>query len=150
MQLSRLSPAALTVASLLALAACGDSAAPPAAAPASSAAASTTPADRKLCSSVQKIGQDLKDKLVDASQSKQDPTPELFQNILNKLAQQVTAEAFDASSSPVVRAARQLAAEAAEAAKSTDPVAALGAGTFDQASTDLTSACRSVGVDVTF
>ncbi|GAA2524183.1 hypothetical protein [Winogradskya humida] len=154
MHRTRVLTLALAVTSALALAACGDkdatTAAPAASTPASTAAASTVASDKHLCASVQKIGDDLKDDLVKMSNDSADPKPGTFTTILNGLSDKVTAEAFSAGDSAVALAARQLAAEAANAAKDPDPVAAAGSAGFEKAGNDLTAACKTVGVTVYF
>ncbi|WP_067499581.1 hypothetical protein [Actinoplanes sp. TFC3] len=155
MQLIRVSPVVLALASMVLLGACSDSPSTSSAPPAPATATGASPApnragDAKLCSAVQKIGQDLKDELVGISQSGKEPTRDLFTGILQKMAEKVTAEAFAAGDSAVAVAARQLGEQASQAAKEQDPVAAASSPGFEKAGSDLTAACQAAGVAVTF
>ncbi|MFI5933908.1 hypothetical protein [Actinoplanes sp. NPDC051494] len=150
MQRSRVPSAVLALASLLMLAACGAEDPAPTAAATSAPAASTTASDVKICTSVQKLGNDLKDDLLELQQSKTGPTPAALAAILTKLEDQVAVEAFSAGDSAVAVAARELGSEAAKAAKDPSPAAAIGTGGFEKAETTLTGACKAVGVTVYF
>lgn len=158
--------ALLTIVSALAGAGCSDGGAEPDAAPApassatapapaastgSGASAAATPvSDVTLCKSVQQIGDELKDDLIELSSSGDDPTPARFKVILEKLESKVAAAAALAGEGTVGTAAKALGAEAGKAAQNADPAAVVSGPDFEKAGNDLTAACKTAGVNVLF
>ncbi len=157
MQRARLFFASLTVVSALAAAGCSDGGAEPDAAPApvpSSGAAVPSAAapvsEVTLCRSVQQIGDELKDDLIELSNSGDEPTPARFKVILEKLESKVSAAAAPANDGAVATAAKALGAEAGRAARDADPAAVVSGAGFEKAGNDLTAACKTAGVNVLF
>jgi hypothetical protein len=158
----RVASAVLIGVSLLALTACGGdepttTAAPaPVATTASSAPAAADPAaggssDKEICEAAKKAGQAMKTAVVDAFKAGAQPSPDAFKKILDDLDQQLTTLAAGAEGdSKVAAALKKISAEAAEAAKAADPVEAAAKSSFEKAGTDLTAACKAVGIDVNF
>ncbi|MGW0507439.1 hypothetical protein [Micromonospora sp. NPDC003241] len=163
----------LACACLLALTACGgdsaDTAADtaPSAVPPSSAAPSATSAapdasapstasnadvvgDKKLCQSAQAASDEMRGAFVKAVQSG-DTSAATMKKILGGLEEKMTELASQGGGdSKVAAALGKFSTEAGRAAAAKDPAAAADNPTFEKAGVDLTAACKTAGVNVTF
>jgi hypothetical protein len=145
--------------SLMTLAGCGGdetTTATPASTPsaaatvASSAPAVTTAADKTLCESVKKAGEEMKTQLIDLFKSGEQPTPAAYKKILVSLSDRLTAAASSASDGAVSSAVRGFAAEATKAAATADPATAVDNPAFEKTATAITTACKPTGVKANF
>lgn len=162
--------AGLICAALTTAAGCSGTAAEPTAAPApaattttaaspatasSSAAASsapggTTAADKTVCESVKKAGEQMKTQFIDVFKASEDATPAVYKKILNSLGNSLNAAVAGASDGPVVAAVRAFTAETSKAASAADPAAAINTPAFEQAAKGITTACEPTGVNANF
>jgi hypothetical protein len=148
---------------MLTLAACGEDdtattagSTPPASAPASvpatvpsSPAGADTANDKKLCASAESAGQAMKKELIAALQVSDSPSPAAYKKILAGLDKKMTTLAAGGDGA-VATAIKKMGTEASKAAAAADPVEAAANPTFEKAGTDLTAACKAVGVTVNF
>ncbi|MFF3854683.1 hypothetical protein [Micromonospora sp. NPDC002575] len=162
----RISTVVLTCVSVLALAACGGeepaSTAAPTSAAATTAAASPTAdaasptaaapasadpaADKKLCETAKKIGDDSKAALVKAvSSGSGDPTPAL-KKAYTEMAEGM-ATATGGSGSEVATALAEVGAEAGKIANAADLRTAADDPGLEKAGAKANAACKKVGVD---
>ena len=119
-------------------------------APSVSASTTAAASDKELCESAKKASDDMRAALVTAVQSGKQPTPAVFKEILTGLEQKITAVASTGGDGKVTTALKQFSAEAAKAAAAADPATAADNPAFEKAGTDLSAACKAVGVNVTF
>jgi hypothetical protein len=159
----RYASAVLIGVALLTLAACGGNDTPTAgsapSAPATTSAAPTPPAstgataaasaDAKLCETANKIGAAMKTELLKAV--KDDGTLDVAQakKTLTGLADQLNAAAVD-NDGQVAAAMKDFAAQSAKAATAADPTTAVSGPAYEKAGSDLTAACKAVGVSVNY
>ncbi|MGI5521114.1 hypothetical protein ACQEUX_09165 [Micromonospora sp. CA-259024] len=167
MKSSRLASALLIIAVSTALAACGDgdaattagpttpasTSAAPSSAATSAAATPTSPAagggasDKELCESAKKVSDEMKAELVKVATAGQ-PSAADFRKILTELEQKVTTVASAGGDSKLAASLRQFGAEAAKAAAAADPATAADNPAFEKAGTDISTACKAVGVSL--
>jgi len=150
--------ALLISAALLALAGCGGEDDAPTAAtstvaatPSSaSAGAAGSTADKELCESVRKAGEDMKSSLLTALGSDDDTSPAAFRTILTDLNTTMSSLAAAGGDSDVAAALTKFTEQASKAAAAADPASAAGSPAFEKTGADLTAACKPTGVDVNF
>ncbi|MGC5032167.1 hypothetical protein [Micromonospora sp. DT229] len=159
-QLFALALAGVTV---FALTACGgDDTEAPATSASAPASASATPQasapaaaagedDKKVCEAVQKAGDESKEVLFDALQAGKEPTAKMLSETYTDMAAALGKAADSASTdSKVANAVKEFQAAVAEAAESSDPVAAGDTAAFQKTATNLTAVCKEAGVDINF
>ncbi|MEH1167351.1 hypothetical protein V6V47_18395 [Micromonospora sp. CPCC 205539] len=167
MKPNRFASALLILAATTALAACGDAdkattagstpsastsvstSVAPTSAAASAPAAAAGASDKKLCETVKKAGDDMKAELLKVAMAGE-PSAADFKKILIGLKDQLSAAASAGGDSKVATAVQQFNAEAAKAAAAADPAEAADNPAFEKAGTDITAACKAVGVSVNF
>ena len=137
-------PAATTTAAAASPATASSSAA------ASSAPGVTTAADKTLCESVKKAGEQMKTQFIDVFKASEDATPAVYKKILNSLGNSLNAAVAGASDGPVVAAVRAFTAEMSKAASAADPAAAINTPDFEQTAKGITTACKPTGVNANF
>jgi hypothetical protein len=158
--------AGLICAASMTVAACGSKGAEPTAAPApaattaaassaptaaaSSAPAVATAADKTLCESVKKAGDEMKTQLIDVFKSGEKPTPTAYRKILTGLGGRLDTAASTAGDGPVATAIRDFAAVATTAAATDDPAKAIEDPSFEKTATAITVACKPTGVNANF
>ncbi|SCL16605.1 hypothetical protein GA0070616_1062 [Micromonospora nigra] len=164
----RVLPAVFACVSLLTLSACGGedesttagstpsgaatsaAAESPSAAPATSAAVETV-TDKKLCESAEKASADLRASFIKVMSSGEEPSPADFQKLYDELEKEMSAVAASGGAdSEVAAALTAFGAEAGKAAAAADPAATADNPAFEKAGTDITAACKKVGVSVNF
>lgn len=160
----RVTATALICASLITLSACGGeepensagstpstSAAATSAAPATSAPAGAATGDKDLCESVKKAGKEMKDAFVAAFTSGEEPDAAALKKILTDLSKELeTVAASGAADSKVTAAVKAFGAEASKAASAADPLTASEDPAFEKTGSEITAACKAVGVDAGF
>ena len=158
--------AGLICAALTTTAGCSGTAAEPTAAPApattaapapatttaavSSAPGGTTAADKTLCESVKKAGEQMKTQFIDVFKASEDATPAVYKKILNSLGNSLDAAITGVGDGPVVAAVRPFTAETSKAASAADPAAAINTPAFEQTAKGITTACQPTGVNANF
>ncbi|WP_203827392.1 hypothetical protein [Actinoplanes palleronii] len=172
MMRSRIVPAVLLCAALAGLAACDDadteagsapSAAPSAvastgaaSAPAATTGAASAPAgaapanDKALCEMLNKTASTMKNTIANGQKADGHVEPADVQNAFAKFHKAVDEALLFATDSKVTSAARAVADEVSKAAADPDPIGTAADSGFEKLSTDLTTACQSVGVTINF
>ncbi len=142
-----------TAAPATASAAPAASSAPAATTPSSPAAAPAGPAskaDKALCTTVEKAGQTMKTEAITALSGGANPDPVDFKKILGTFAGKLTRAAATADDSQVTTAVKAMSTQAAQAAAQANPIDAAADPKFEEAGSQVTTACAAAGVKVNF
>ncbi|WP_160165913.1 hypothetical protein [Actinoplanes sp. OR16] len=147
---------------LFALAACGDSSSPAAAPTAAASTAAAAPSaasaasaasvveDKALCKALNTAAKDLRTGITEAQQDGGGVKAADAKRTFTKFHTTVTEALAFAPASEVTTAAKAIADELGDAAKAADPIGTAADSNFTQLGEDLTTACKSAGVEIMF
>ena len=109
-----------------------------------------TAADKTVCESVKKAGDEMKTQFIDVFKASEKPTPAVYKRILTALGDRLDTVIEGAGDGPVSAAVRAFTAEISKGAAAADPAAAINTPAFEQAASAITAACRPTGVNPGF